>query len=78
MRSTHLYERLFAAGIHSKSKVDFFSQGHEGSGEIVQIGEGVTDKRFKLVGVPLTGIETSLISKPRETVWPCLLFQDAG
>jgi hypothetical protein len=73
-----LYEHLFAVGIHSKSKVDFFSQGHEGCGEIIQIGEGVTDKRFKLVGVPLADIEISLILKLRETVWLSLLFRDVG
>jgi hypothetical protein len=65
-------------GIHHKSKAEFFSQGHEGCGEIIQIGEKVTDKRFKLVSVLLTGIETSLTSKPRVTAWLSLLFLDAG
>ncbi|KAJ5178487.1 uncharacterized protein N7500_001186 [Penicillium coprophilum] len=46
------------------SKANLFSQGHEGCGEIIQIGEGVTDKRFKsgdrvaLLSVPGCGLDT--------------------
>ncbi|KAJ6183965.1 hypothetical protein N7519_005266 [Penicillium mononematosum] len=49
---------------YTLSKVDFFSQGHEGCGEIIQIGEEVTDKRFKLgdrvalLAVPGCGLVT--------------------